>query len=168
VTAALLILTTILGSWLIVEWRAIMKRSARWRLYAIRDELRWHVIKNPELRSRQAFRSMDNTISSFCGAPRHVSLWLMLLIPFAGGVDGSSRAFQNDMKRPENRWLLPYYKRSTSTITSYLMWRHCVALTFLAFTIVGFVMAVLVIREMSKRIASGSIRTSECCKVAVA
>jgi hypothetical protein len=68
---------------------------------------------------------------------------------------------QADLERPENAWLIPYFKRSVIIMNRYLVWRHCVALALLIPTVLGGVLMYVGIRKLTRQAVSGRIDSFE-------
>lgn len=59
-------------------WQVTLQRELRWKLFAIRDDLRWLAITRPELCEQQHLMRFDATLSS-CARNLHcTSLWTMI------------------------------------------------------------------------------------------
>lgn len=56
----------------------LLVREARWKLYAVRDDLRWAAINDPSLRGVRAWTALDETITGLAGAASLLNLWFLL------------------------------------------------------------------------------------------
>jgi len=100
--ASLLLLTAANVAFL----QATLMQRLRWKLYALRDELRWLGIENAELRSRRVFAALDFRLS------RRYTFWddfdlltvifWWLFVPGAFRADPESQEFVRDLNLPKN------------------------------------------------------------------
>ena len=155
-------LLTLLAVALLSLRRAVSERTIRWRLYAIRDELRNLAYKDRRLLDSPAFRKIDGGISAQCRILPEVSLWSLLPVI---ALDRSSReevehrqiVLAAELQKPENAEVSKLFHASVNLMIKHLLWRH-MFLTFVAgLTLFGLLGIHICAKWASERIISGAL-----------
>jgi len=125
------------------RWQETEMAAARWRLYALRDELRWAAIESGESFRPRIMRLLDESLTRFCALCQQqcVSLWIFgsawALMPDDDGARERARDFIAELKRPEHAALDAIYDQAVFQIMRVLFWRHLFLTLILVPTIVG-------------------------------
>lgn len=67
-----------LALWAYWFWQLIVDRELRWKIFAIRDDLRSSAIARPDLLDNPRFAQLDASLSSCASNLHQTSVWLML------------------------------------------------------------------------------------------
>lgn len=80
-------------------WRTVRIQETRWRLAALRDELRWLAIQDDEFRASLTFAHLDRVLPKVADAVDRFSLWSTLDCSPGDQAQASFAEVENDMKR---------------------------------------------------------------------
>jgi hypothetical protein len=78
VILALFGLIALISVHLAMLWKALQERTARWKLYELRDRLRWAAIENENVRNSALFDRIDLSLTVLAANLRDLSLWSLL------------------------------------------------------------------------------------------
>jgi hypothetical protein len=102
-------------------WQVTLQRELRWKLFAIRDDLRWLAITKPELCDQQNFIRFDATLSS-CARNLHcTSLWTMVASS-PGPPDAAYKQFVKELTESDE--ICALYQRFGAVLMEHLRSRH--------------------------------------------
>lgn len=59
-------------------WHVVREREIRWKLFAIRDDLRWYAIQHPSFGQSPEFLVFDGVLSSCARSLHCTSLWTLI------------------------------------------------------------------------------------------
>jgi len=110
------------------ESRKTLAMECRYRLFAIRDELRAHVIQHPELTKQWVFHYLDSTITKFVSQLPNLSLWHMSALVLTYGKDQEFETHRKHLEieyaKPENRKFKVVEVELMSAVGQYLSKKH--------------------------------------------
>jgi hypothetical protein len=144
-TFIIVLVASMLMAYALREWQRVEVTAARWRLYALRDELRWQAIESGELRNKALFHELDESITAFCAIcqMRAMSLWMftaVVLIAHKDRVrDEREKKFFRDLAKPANVELHRIFDAAVWQVIRMLVWRHVFLTVLLVPTLVGAV-----------------------------
>lgn len=100
----------------------------RYKLFALRDELRGYVIANPELAKSWVFKYLDSTITKFVSLLPGLSLWRLLALLMTHESDSQfkvhRRHLEMEYSKPQNRKFKHVEAELMATAGSYLSRKH--------------------------------------------
>lgn len=143
--------------------RAVAERTIRWRLYAIRDELRGLAWTDRRLLDTVAFNRMDAGISTQCSVLPDVSMWSLLPV-FALDEEGreaiEERQMQlaKELREPNNAEVSRLFDRSVGLMIQHLLWRHMFLTLIAGVTLFGLFGVYFCAKWASERIISGALK----------
>lgn len=118
----------LLTSWTWRLWRAVLERETRWKLYALRDELRWLAIEDPALLQNKAFWLIDESLTRDARMLESVSLWMLVPAMVARSrmpQDSGQDAAKSIAAHPITARI---YKESVNLFVGHLVRRHAMLL----------------------------------------
>lgn len=125
--------------------RRIAERAIRWKLYELRDQLRFAVIEEPALGRQTAFLTLDRSITNLCASLPTMSLWTFLSIgrekSLWNEAKERTRQLQQQLDKPENARLRTIYTEVSEQIAKHLALRHLFLTTVVATTVLGILFA---------------------------
>lgn len=154
---------TILAVGLLTARRAVVERSIRWQLYALRDQLRERAYHNRSLLSSPAFRRLDQNISAQCAVLPDVSIWSLLPVMALDhegrqAVEQRQQMLAEELKRPENAEVSELFDKSVGLMMRHLLWRHMFFTAVTGATLIGLFAVYFGARWASERIISGALK----------
>jgi len=123
-------------------WRLVRARALRWKLYALRDRLRWQAIEKPSLVGSRMFWTLDESLTNDCAYLEELSLWRLLSAGFFWRHDRAEwkeqfRALTSELAQPGNEEIGRLYTESVNIFVVSLCARHIVLFLVALVTIVG-------------------------------
>jgi hypothetical protein len=102
-------------------WQVTLQRELRWKLFAIRDDLRWLAFTRPELCEKRHLLRFDGTLSG-CARNLHcTSLWTMLAV----GAEPPDAEFEQHVRElTESAEVAELYQRFGRVLMEHLRSRH--------------------------------------------
>lgn len=146
---------------LLIFRRATEERAIRWKLYALRDELRKLAYEDRSLLDSTLFRRLDRSITGQCATLTNVSIWSLLPL-FAFNregrrvVDARQRLLEAELD--EQKAVARLYDQSVHLMMRHLLWRHMFLTTLAAVTLVGVWPVYVSAKWASERILSGALK----------
>jgi hypothetical protein len=164
-TLAIIGLLTWLTTVTILAWRSLLLTRVRWRLYALRDRLRWAAIQDRTRLDSEVFWALDESLSAHCANLGEVSLWVVLpFLLFSPQARRETRELRDErvkaLSRAENGELAAVYRDSCEAFVQALLVRHCVLFALLLPTVVGALALWRFVGSISQWIASGAVPLS--------
>jgi hypothetical protein len=111
----------------------------QYRLFALRDELRAHIIANPELTKSWVFAFLDSTITKLVTLLPTLSIWKMISLLFMYRNSQRMRVhranLEREYKKPENAKFEQIELKLMAVMGKYIEKRHAAMLGVLNFLI---------------------------------
>lgn len=76
-------ITALATGYVMFTWKALATREVRWKLYGLRDELRWRAIETPRVAASEAFKALDARLTSHVQMVPTLTLWFVIVPLFA-------------------------------------------------------------------------------------
>lgn len=76
-TLALVGVFSVVASTAWVGWSLAIERGIKWKLYALRDRLRWAAARDSAVLDSELFWEIDRSITTHCALLPYISLWVM-------------------------------------------------------------------------------------------
>jgi hypothetical protein len=141
-------------------WKSLYERTIRWKLYALRDDLRYRGLTNPAVLASPLFNRLDRALTSIAGNLNGLSLWSLTPVMLSK-TDPEIEAQANEtvelLRQPENSELQKIYNRSLTLLMYHLCVRHILLTTLLAVTVVGVLLSHWCLRWVSQRLLTGAL-----------
>lgn len=115
--------------------RSALALEYRYKLFELRDELRSHVIRNPELARNWVFLYLDSTITKFVTLLPRLSLWHMLALLFTHRNDHRFKVHRMHLEREYDKVQNAKFKqievKLMATVGQYIAKKHaCLTIQF--------------------------------------
>jgi hypothetical protein len=110
----LLFLIVAAATLLVQLWAALTIREHRWRLYELRDQLRWHAIEDKEFAQSAGFEETDRALSTLCHNVDSVSIFALGQAVQSGNLERDTA----DLRRHE------IHVQAVKEMLRILAWRH--------------------------------------------
>jgi hypothetical protein len=137
---ATICIIVVLSSYVQAFWAGTFERETRWRIYALRDELRWAAVEDKSLLESDLFWHLDRFLTDMCTYVEYLSLWTIVPLWAMSKGDKDAENKRAELRRtlslPENACLASIYDRAASIMLKWLVGRHIVV-TAIARAVVG-------------------------------
>lgn len=150
--------------------RDLEERTIRWRIYALRDELRWLAYEDEPFRKSGLFLRLDSSFSLQCTTLENLSLWTIgtvLIVakminrnaPKEAEIDHAR--IMRELAKPEHEKVRKLYMESCGLIFRHLVIRHILLSVLAGVTLLPGLIGFFMSRWLSARLMSGAITVRE-------
>ncbi len=127
----------------------------KFRLFALRDELREHAIENPEVARKWVFQYLDSTIAKSIKLLPRISVWYLLGLWLTHkndpSLDRMRGHLEQELLKPENQGSKKIEERLIGTLGQFIVARHILMLMMSAGAIILPVALARGMSEMKRR-----------------
>jgi hypothetical protein len=94
----LCLLTAVVTGHVVMLWKALEERTVRWKLYELRDRLRFAAINDERILKSSLFSRVDTSLTVLAANLHDISLWLLVPLHFAYAESPEAEQRERDMK----------------------------------------------------------------------
>lgn len=141
-TYVLITIAALATSYVLYMWNALALREVRWKLYQLRDELRWRAVEDPSVATSQAFTALDARLTAHVQVIPLLTIWVVIVPLFARRQDwaaatASGRRTQKLVNDLGDAEVSRIYKATDQAFGLYALKRHPLIMTAIIAGLVG-------------------------------
>jgi hypothetical protein len=141
-TILLIAVVSLVTGWVFTQRRRVVAEDARWKFFALRDELRQLAADDESLLDRQEFWTLDHAFTCYARDIERISLWvvapLLLAKRYRRAVSAQTANLERCLGSPASQQMAALFNRSRTTLQKYLVRRHPLLVLVLVVSVVLF------------------------------